>query len=271
MSQQREDTSGNRSADATLEDGRLVLSGRLLIDTVEMLGHFDQKAHAIDIAQVSHMDTAGAWYVIDAQRRLTADTEVTITGADDMQEQLIEVVRNEDAQAPAVLTVANSDGTVNLATYDITGAAGAAEAGSTVTAYDVSDGTVAGTAVAAGDGSFAVTVDLVQDAVNGFYLTATDFASNESGASATLTVTEGTPVVVWGDNGSGQSVVPAVLDGVTEIAAGEDHSLALSADGTVTAWGDNGKGQSVVPAGLTDVTAIAAGQYHSLALYDDGS
>jgi hypothetical protein len=77
--------------------------------------------------------------------------------------------------------------------------------------------------------------------------------------------TDGT-VVAWGYNGSGQTTVPPGLTGVTAIAAGDSHSLALKTDGTVVAWGDNWSGQTTVPPGLTGVTAIAAGNRHNLAL-----
>ena len=78
-------------------------------------------------------------------------------------------------------------------------------------------------------------------------------------------------VVAWGDNFFGQRNVPDGLRGVTAIAAGAIHSLALASDGTVVAWGDNGAGQTTIPDGLTGVTAIAAGFYHSLALTSDGT
>ena len=65
------------------------------------------------------------------------------------------------------------------------------------------------------------------------------------------------------------------LSGVTAIAAGHFHSLALKSDGSVLAWGcggGNDYGQCTVPAGaLSGVIAIAAGAYHSLALKSDGS
>ncbi len=55
------------------------------------------------------------------------------------------------------------------------------------------------------------------------------------------------------------------------VAAGAYHNLALKNDGTVVAWGDNDWGQSDVPAGLSGVTAVAAGYFHSLAVADASS
>jgi hypothetical protein len=101
-------------------------------------------------------------------------------------------------------------------------------------------------------------------------------------------------VWAWGYNPDGQlgnrtysdSNVPVQvlgLTGVTAIAGGGYHSLALKSDGTVWAWGRNDYGQlgngtnsdSNVPvqvANLTRVTAIAGGYgYRSLALKSDGT
>ncbi|CAH9076617.1 unnamed protein product [Cuscuta europaea] len=72
---------------------------------------------------------------------------------------------------------------------------------------------------------------------------------------------------------------------ITEVAAGEAHTLALTADGSVYSWGRGmfgrlGTGSELdqmfpvrVEFGSTAVkiVAIAAGAYHSLALADDGS
>jgi alpha-tubulin suppressor-like RCC1 family protein len=75
------------------------------------------------------------------------------------------------------------------------------------------------------------------------------------------------------------------LGGVTALAGGEEHSLALLSEGTVRAWGSNESGQlgdgnsgeaqpsSALPVsvvGLGGVTAIAAGARHSLALVNGG-
>jgi hypothetical protein len=73
------------------------------------------------------------------------------------------------------------------------------------------------------------------------------------------------------------------LTNVVAVAAGEQHSLALKADGTVWSFGNNAAGQlgdggpsglRAAPAqvpGLTGITAIAAGAHFSLALGTDGA
>ncbi len=103
----------------------------------------------------------------------------------------------------------------------------------------------------------------------------------------------------WGDNSSGQlgdgtltnsstpvQVVSAggsgVLTGITSLAIGALHSLALKNDGTVWAWGDNGNSQlgdgttttrftPVQVSGLSSVVKIVSGDYFSLALKSDGT
>ncbi len=103
-------------------------------------------------------------------------------------------------------------------------------------------------------------------------------------------------VMAWGDDESGQlgdgatgeegeSEVPVVvsrLSGVTAIAAGGEHSMALLENGTVKAWGGGESGalgnrkkeDSDVPVvagnGLSGIVAIAAGEEHSLALLRSG-
>ncbi|MBI4495208.1 MAG: tandem-95 repeat protein, partial [Chloroflexi bacterium] len=72
------------------------------------------------------------------------------------------------------------------------------------------------------------------------------------------------------------------LSGMTAVAAGQEHSLAVKSDGTVWAWGYNWAGQlgdgtttsrptPVQVSGLSGMTAVAAGQEHSLAVKSDGT
>jgi Regulator of chromosome condensation (RCC1) repeat len=90
---------------------------------------------------------------------------------------------------------------------------------------------------------------------------------------AAQAATAGKPVA-WGCGGGfnhGQCNAP-LISGVTAVAAGVGHSLALRSDGTVLAWGCqfNNAGQCDVPAGLSGVNAIAAAD-DSLALKSDGT
>jgi len=59
-----------------------------------------------------------------------------------------------------------------------------------------------------------------------------------------------------------------VLTGVTAIAGGYAHTIALK-DGAVLAWGRNSEGQCNIPAAAkSGVTAIAGGAIHTIALKD---
>lgn len=105
-------------------------------------------------------------------------------------------------------------------------------------------------------------------------------------------------VQAWGDNFFGEvgqnatirfqshPTSVAGLSGVSAIAAGGVHSVALLSNGSVQAWGNNYYGElgngttspPLVPTptpvqvfGLSNVKAIAAGIYHTVALLNDGS
>jgi len=74
-------------------------------------------------------------------------------------------------------------------------------------------------------------------------------------------------VFAWGANVPfGQAAVPSNLPPCLSIAAGYNHSVALSQSGGVYCWGSNDFSQCTVPAGLRGVKAVAAGKYFTVAL-----
>ena len=74
----------------------------------------------------------------------------------------------------------------------------------------------------------------------------------------------------WGANELGQCNVPTSVGIVRKVACGYAHSLAIQLSGQLVAWGDNQNGQLNVPAGLGVVSDIAAGAGDSIALTADG-
>jgi len=91
-----------------------------------------------------------------------------------------------------------------------------------------------------------------------------------AGAYHTVALKNDGGVFVWGLIDT--NVPVAAQTGVTAIAAGASHTVALKNDGTVVAWGWNGSGQTTVPVeAQSGVTAIAAGDSHTVALKNDGT
>jgi alpha-tubulin suppressor-like RCC1 family protein len=116
-----------------------------------------------------------------------------------------------------------------------------------------------------------------------------------AGNEYSLAVTSDGSALAWGDNSFGQlgdgttttRLTPVQVDlpagvTITQVAAGIEHSLAVTSDGHALAWGDNSVGQLGdgtttrsstpvqvhLPAGVT-VTQVSAGS-HSLAVTSDG-
>ncbi len=117
------------------------------------------------------------------------------------------------------------------------------------------------------------------------------------GDEFSLALLENGTVVAWGSDASGQlddaaaaeaglseEPVPVEsLSGVTAIAAGARHALAITGGGAVMAWGEDSFGElgngtmasqeetPVAVSGLSGATAIAAGEGNSVALVGSGS
>jgi len=145
-----------------------------------------------------------------------------------------------------------------------------------------------------GDGTRDQSVDCVRiKGSNGEPLT--DIVSLAAGESHMAAVKRDGTVWAWGANGFGQlgdgtridSAIPVqvngpddqgALTGITAVALGEYHTVALKMDGTVWEWGRSVRSRSPVnvkaPGGggaLTGIVAIAAGRGHNVALKDDGT
>ncbi|MBI2514185.1 MAG: putative Ig domain-containing protein [Opitutae bacterium] len=93
-------------------------------------------------------------------------------------------------------------------------------------------------------------------------------------ATAFVLVAGATAVRAWGANDSGQTDVPAGLDDVVSVAAGNAGNLALRADGSVVAWGKYYAygGQVIsVPADVGEVAAVALSGDLAAVLRSDGS
>ena len=90
-----------------------------------------------------------------------------------------------------------------------------------------------------------------------------------AGYQHSLALTSDGRVTGWGIS-SAVSNQPPDLENVIAIAAGSGFSLALRGEGSVVSWGDNASVTNV-PGDLREVVAVAAGGSHALALRADGS
>ncbi len=98
----------------------------------------------------------------------------------------------------------------------------------------------------------------------------TEVAAAAIGAGHTVLLKSDGSVSAFGLNTALQTSVPGSVSSAEAVAAGDFHSLAL-VDGEVIAWGYSRFAQTVVPAAAkSDVVAIAAGGEHSVALTDEG-
>src|SRR6185436_13450891 len=88
-----------------------------------------------------------------------------------------------------------------------------------------------------------------------------------------------------GNGTNTDSLVPVTasgLNGVSSVAAGRFHSLAVKSNGTVSSWGSNNRGKlgtgnytptnaPVQAAGVTGAIAVADGAFSSFAVQSNGN
>lgn len=124
----------------------------------------------------------------------------------------------------------------------------------------------------AGGTSAQLTISNVRTSNFGHYwAVVTNAYGSATSAVATLSFS---PVICWGRNDLGQTVVPPSATNVVALAAGDRHLVGLRGDGNVLAWGSSNwfgyYDLTDVPPDATNVVGIAAGSAHSLAVRSDG-
>jgi hypothetical protein len=88
-----------------------------------------------------------------------------------------------------------------------------------------------------------------------------------AGDNHTLALTRDGTLVTWGYRCCNLTNIPPNLTNILAIAAGGEQSVVLRADGTMIAWGQYNKQFDVfVPGGLANVSAVAAGEWDTVAL-----
>jgi len=97
-----------------------------------------------------------------------------------------------------------------------------------------------------------------------------DFVSIAAGEEHGVALTSDGTVVAWGNGASGQNTPPASLGTCIAIGAGGDTGYAIETAGTIVAWGSDYLGTvSLVPAGT--YTAVDGGEFFAVALATNGS
>lgn len=98
----------------------------------------------------------------------------------------------------------------------------------------------------------------------------TGVTSIAAGGSHCLALRSTGSVTAWGVNLFGECNVPTGLGPFSGITAGGRHSAAVRSNTAVACWGDNSSGQCTPPTGLTGVESIVAGSLFTCALKSSG-
>lgn len=125
-----------------------------------------------------------------------------------------------------------------------------------------------------------------------------DVVAVSAGGDHAMAITDDGSLWAWGSNASGQlglgheirmgftdySIPVRIMEDVVAVSSGNDHTMALTADGSLWTWGSNTTGQlghGVLGMGfpehvkpvriMENVVAISAGAFHSMAIRNDGS
>ena len=100
---------------------------------------------------------------------------------------------------------------------------------------------------------------------------ATNVVAVSAGQNHALALRADGNVVGWGNTLYSATTAPAAATNIVAIAAGANFSMALRNDGVVLVWGNNSYNQTKVPSNVVFATAIAAGPNNALALTNTGS
>ena len=90
------------------------------------------------------------------------------------------------------------------------------------------------------------------------------------GARHALAITTAGSVIGWGTNMRGELTIPRLTD-VVQVAVGTAHSVALKSDGSVVMWGQASARTAPVGGRLTNIAQIATGNQHTILLGNDGN
>ncbi len=101
-------------------------------------------------------------------------------------------------------------------------------------------------------------------------MSAVSFKQVDAGDDHSIAITEDGTLVSWGDDENGQVSNTPTGSGFIQVSAGSDYSVALRKDGTLVSWGDNRYSLiSNTPTG-SGFKKISSLRYRSAAVHENG-